>query len=402
MTTPPSTASRSAPTSGCAPTSDPRADETAQAPVYRACLRADRTTRTARVTTVRAACGPAGSAATARLATRLTTRDRWILAMLAEHRVLTSTHIAMLAFGTRRVATLRMARLYELGVVHRFRPWTATGSTPWHFVLAPPGAAVVADDLQVSVADLDYSPERLSRLAVSLHLAHTVGANDVVVRLAAHTRTSPGDGHLRVWWSERRCHSAWAGRIRPDAYGRWRLPSRRSAKTMASGGSITAEIDWFLEYDLGTENLDRVTAKLTGYADLAASTGLTTPVLFWLPSPAREENLRDRIHAWQGADPRRARLPVATANQAYPGGPAGRVWALVEPGPAARSRAGTPCRVRLADLARSQPTPAGPAAAVSAPSMYGTTVNVSPAPAVASGVRPWPAPSPLPPVSGRS
>ena len=36
----------------------------------------------------------------AALAARLTARDRWLLRMLHEHRVLTTTHITQLAFGT--------------------------------------------------------------------------------------------------------------------------------------------------------------------------------------------------------------------------------------------------------------------------------------------------------------
>ena len=49
-----------------------------------------------------------------------------------------------------------------------------------------------------------------------------------------------------------------------------------------SPASAAAVTDFFLEYDTGTEPLSRVTAKLAGYAALAARTGITTPVLFWL------------------------------------------------------------------------------------------------------------------------
>jgi hypothetical protein len=36
-------------------------------------------------------------------------------------------------------------------------------------------------------------------------------------------------------------------------------------------------------------------AKLAGYRDLAARTGITTPVLFWLPSARREAELADVV-----------------------------------------------------------------------------------------------------------
>uniref|UniRef100_UPI002454040C hypothetical protein n=1 Tax=Nocardia cyriacigeorgica TaxID=135487 RepID=UPI002454040C len=47
--------------------------------------------------------------------------------------------------------------------------------------------------------------------------------------------------------------------------------------------------DFYLEYDLeSTTALSRVAAKLTGYAELARTTGVVAPVLLWVPSSARE------------------------------------------------------------------------------------------------------------------
>ena len=61
----------------------------------------------------------------AALAARLTARDRWLLRMLHEHRVLTTTHITQLAFGTTRAATARLLALYQLRAIDRFRPLAA-------------------------------------------------------------------------------------------------------------------------------------------------------------------------------------------------------------------------------------------------------------------------------------
>jgi hypothetical protein len=98
-------------------------------------------------------------------------------------------------------------------------------------------------------------------------------------------------------------------------------------------------------YDTGTEPLSRVTAKLAGYAALAARTGITTPVLFWLRSPRREAALHARL---AGPPPPGIRdaasaaqipgVPVATA---APGtgrdGPAGAAWLPAgSPGPRLR------------------------------------------------------------------
>ena len=277
-------------------------------------------------------------AAAARLTGRLTGRDRWLLRMLLEHRVLTSGQITDLAFGTRRMANVRLNLLHQFGVIDRFRPATMTGSAPQHVVLAPLGAEVVADELGVPVAGLGFEPDHLARLAVSLHLAHDVGANSVFAGLARQarlTRLHEDDGEdgsagqsettgaqLRAWWSERRCLHTWDGLVQPDGYGRWR-----------EGDTEFGEVDFFLEYDTGSENLQRVTSKLGDYADLAASSGITTPILFWLPTQARERNLCEQLAAWLSARPNvAATLPVATTTghgdlgSRAPGGPADAVW----------------------------------------------------------------------------
>jgi|SRR5271165_2599090 len=65
----------------------------------------------------------------ATLAGRLTARDRWLLRMLLEHRVLTTTQVCDLAYGGPRRAALRLSELYRLRAVDRFRPLAAAGSS---------------------------------------------------------------------------------------------------------------------------------------------------------------------------------------------------------------------------------------------------------------------------------
>ncbi|MFV2179781.1 replication-relaxation family protein, partial [Actinomadura sp. LOL_011] len=118
---------------------------------------------------------------------------------------------------------------------------------------------------------------------------------------------------------------------RPDAFGRWIQPRTEHDKTPRT-------LDFFLEHDTGTETLTRVTRKLAGYADLAEATGTTTPVLFWLPSTAREANFRRLLGVPE--------VPVATAVQTPATaleGPAGQVWLPAE------QNSGR--RYRLAELA---------------------------------------------------
>ena len=153
--------------------------------------------------------------------------------------------------------------------------------------------------------------------------------------LAAQGRRA-GDAALTCWWSERRCAALWGDLARPDGYGQW--------TEHAPAGPVTT--DFFLEYDTGSENLHRVVAKLTGYRDLAARTGIATPVLFWLPTVRREAGLRALLASTPGRSTgtRAARaipgVPVATTTpQAAAGGagPAGAIWLPAgHPGPRLR------------------------------------------------------------------
>jgi hypothetical protein len=56
---------------------------------------------------------------------RLVERDRWLLALLAEHKVLTTNQIAAVAFDSVRRAQDRLRQLRALGVVLRSGTLTA-------------------------------------------------------------------------------------------------------------------------------------------------------------------------------------------------------------------------------------------------------------------------------------
>ncbi|MGH3779631.1 MAG: replication-relaxation family protein [Pseudonocardiaceae bacterium] len=263
------------------------------------------------------------------LAARLTPRDRWIIRMLHEHRVLTSCQITALAFPSSRSARQRLRELYCWSVLDRFAPFISVGTAPMHYVLAPAGAAVLAAEDGRSVKDLSYHHDRAFGIAHSLRLAHTIGVNDWFTALIAAARHDP-DLTLDAWWSETRCARHFADLTKPDAYGRWRAHGR--------------EIEFFLEYDFGTEALDKLASKLHGYAALTATTAITTPVLVWLPTALREAAARHQLtRAWQHLqDPRS--LPVATAaadllhpHTAHPS-PADSVWLPLDcpGGPTAR------------------------------------------------------------------
>ena len=283
-------------------------------------------------------------AALAELAARLTARDRWLLHALREHQVLTGPQIARIAFDGPRIANRRLKILAEeLRVIDRFRPLRAIGSAPEHYVLGPYGAQVLAAEAGVTIKELGYHRNRALAIAHSPRLNHQVGVNEVYSHLAAASRPAGGNAKrqdaenatgpeeaLVIWWSELTCFHLYGDLARPDAFGRWQAPA-------AGGGVRTAE--FFLEYDTGTENLDRLLAKLDGYARLAAVTAIDTPVLFWLQSPLRERAL----HRLLALNP--PAVPVATATPTACEGttPAGPVWEL-----AARR---TARRLHLAELA---------------------------------------------------
>ncbi len=315
--------------------------------------------------------GPARLAVTpdllATLAARLTGRDRWLLRMLHEHRVLTTTQITQLAFGTTRAAAIRLLNLYQHQAIDRFRPLAVTGSAPWHFVLGPAGAQVLAAEDALTTSQLGYRRDRAMAIAVSPRLAHTTGTSAFFTALAAHARTAPRSA-LECWWGERRCAALWGDLARPDAYGRW----HEHTPTGVTG------CEFFLEYDTGTEDLPRLVTKLAGYQRLAARTAITTPVLFWLPSPRREAALQTLLAtATAGVT---SQVPVATAIPALAGsdGPAGAVWLPAGwAGP----------RLRLAQL----------------PAAWPTTISTPPAapatqpPAQSSPGLPWYPPAPTSP-----
>ncbi|MGW0252179.1 replication-relaxation family protein [Nocardia goodfellowii] len=238
---------------------------------------------------------------TSTLVARLTERDRWILRMLHEHRVLTTNQLATLAFPTAAIALRRLSRLHGYGVLDRFRPLRTRGSAPVHWVLAPAGATVLAAEAGISVRELGYNHQRTLAIAHSLHLTHTLGVAEWFATLIAH---APRDEHgeqtpVQAWWSQTRCQRLWGDLARPDAFGRY-----THAETT---------LDFFLEYDLATTTLSRVAAKLHGYAELARTTGVITPVLVWMPTALRETNARASLrHTWERLPDPEA-VPVATA-----------------------------------------------------------------------------------------
>ncbi|MFI6321585.1 replication-relaxation family protein [Nonomuraea sp. NPDC050556] len=261
----------------------------------------------------------------ASLATQLTERDRRLLRLVWTYKALTSQHLTQLLFDNPITARHRLAKLHKLGVVDRFRPKPPVGSAPWHYVLGEAGAAVLAQESGADPAEFGYRRDRALAIAYSQRLAHTIGVNGAFASLSSLARRQP-DCSLITWWTEDRCKATWGKYVRPDAYGRW-----------ACDG---VTLDFFLEYDNGTETFDRVVNKLGGYASLARSSEINTPVLFLTPDERREKSLHTRLR-FRAIYPL---IPVATAVDT--GSPAEAVWL-----PTNRAEG----RLSLADLATHWP-----------------------------------------------
>ncbi|MFI0453129.1 replication-relaxation family protein [Actinomadura sp. 6N118] len=243
----------------------------------------------------------------------LTARDWWVLGALAEHRVLTTVQIARLAFDTDSAARHRMHTLHGLRAVDRFRPQTPVGSAPWHYVLDKAGAILLAERHGIALSEVPYRADDAIHLAFSRQLAHTVAVNDFFTTLAAAARHLPG-AELELWWPERRCARAWGSLVKPDGYGVWR--------------HYSTQVGFFAEIDLGTEPLDALVRKVAAYSRLAHTTGINTPVLFYLPGPRREYGLHQVLNdnARQVNGGGGARVLVATAIHRSGTDLAGPIW----------------------------------------------------------------------------
>ncbi len=259
---------------------------------------------------------------------RLTRRDRIVLSWLAEHYVLSTDQIAAAHFPSRRSAQRRLTQLHRIGAVSRFAfARTETDSGAYRYTLGPLGVQLHPDAYTDPDNPGARAPkthvERRARIIRSPRLNHLTGTNQFFIDLYATARRSGGHSKLARWWSEQHATTVFrsaTSQIRPDGHGIWRHGN--------------TSVEFFLEYDTGSEDLSRVVNKLGQYERLARERDVRFPLLLWLPDRRREAHLLRLLSGI--ALP----LPVATAVHSHD--PAGPVWALPgDPGP----------RLRLHELA---------------------------------------------------
>jgi hypothetical protein len=216
---------------------------------------------------------------------RLGPRDYTLALLLDEHRVFTARQITTILFGSPYTCRNRLTVLRHLGFVDRFIPYQPGQAAPVHWVAGPLAARYAALRCEQRPPSPKTLRERQDAIVSTPQLAHLVGANQFFTDLLAHARVHP-DARLLRWWPASRAATAFGRRVRPDAYAAW-TDQHRAGKHK--------QVSFFLEHDNNTETLGRLVAKLDAYRRLRAEGGPADPVLFWLPSAAREANLHQRL-----------------------------------------------------------------------------------------------------------
>ena len=230
----------------------------------------------------------------------LTDRDRRLLAALNMHRVLTTEQAMQLFFRNPTTTQHRLLSLERYRLLARFRPWRPVGTAQSHWTLDIPGLLVVEASRAESRRE-DETPDTLLRrmkqrrlwldqLPHGPHLTHRVETTSFFTRLIWDARTHTDGRQLLAWWNERRLanelHSYLIDSIRPDGYGAWNQDGRT--------------VEFFLEYDRGTEPLSRLRDKILAYPEAVTWIGRPVAVLFAVPSQGRLANLKSAI--WPVAD----------------------------------------------------------------------------------------------------
>jgi Replication-relaxation len=188
------------------------------------------------------------------LARHLTERDREIALALYEHQLLTTEQLTLLFFSSKRRAQDRLRFLYEQRVLDRFHPPRpyGLGKPQAHWLLDEAGATLVSASLGMERKELGW--QRRDDWASHPQLLHRLEANRFVTELIATTLAETSLG-VSEWWGSRSA--------RP------RLQSSTQGTPIPDGGffleTAAGPIECYLEWDRGTETLERLTHKLKRY-----------------------------------------------------------------------------------------------------------------------------------------
>ncbi len=228
------------------------------------------------------------------LARHLTWRDREIALCLYDHQVLSTGHLELLFFSSRRRCQDRLLFLYRHRVLDRFYPASPFGSgkPQAHWLLDEAGAILAAASLGVEPKQLGWS--RREDWSSHRQLAHRLEANQFVCDLIAATLPDPCMG-VTAWDSTRRAAERLDGRrsVRPDAGIILDVPA--------------GPIECFLEWDRATETQERLQEKIEHYQIAEAKLHDATQrcsVLFVVPGQGR---ITTPHRAYMALEPKRER-----------------------------------------------------------------------------------------------
>ena len=291
----------------------------------------------------------------ARLRASLTQRDLAILMCLEAYRYLNLHQLELLSFPSSRSAQIRLKQLKDLGLLHRWKVIEPPGITrrPSVFLLSPRGARVLA-------ATRSEDPRPLVRQArmAELHclnVTHDLEANGFFVDLAVASRDLPDQG-LYHWVGEAAMRLAFRSGKRRSRLGEGAPASDGWGRFLTPSGEVIFELEW----DRGTESLQRLELKIKSYIGYFKNRrdAELHHVLFVLPHLAREKAVLERINQELPAFALSCcRFWVTNRPLLETEGPLARIWLYAKPPKEAindrgvRRRApASGLRLRLADL----------------------------------------------------
>ena len=251
------------------------------------------------------------------LARHLTERDREVALCLYEQQVLTTDQLTLLFFSSRRRAQDRLLFLYRQRVLDRFYPVSIrhAGKPQAHWLLDEAGAHLVAASLDLDRKQLPW--QRREDWRSHPQLAHRLEVNRFITDLIEATLPDPTLG-VASWFGPRQAASRLGERMRGTV--------RPDAELIAA--TTAGAVDLLLEWDRGTETLDRLDEKLRRYRlaehKLHYEDDEPRNVLFVVPGRRRLDNLRELCRALD----RDGTWPIlaTTASELHVDGALARIW----------------------------------------------------------------------------
>jgi hypothetical protein len=205
-------------------------------------------------------------------------RDRRMLEWLFMGDVVTAETAAMLAYGHRRTAQRRLAKLAEYGLVRGF--WSANAQRPrGRFAYALTKTARSGIEQLVWAGEISTS----RKVEAPSPVIHQLATHDLLVAILA--APSGRDVYLAGWAPERAIALAFDGYLRPDA--------------LAVFGVADRAVELFIERDLGTERRAILAAKAKTYSSRLKMHKLPINVGFVVESARRAAALASRLRHWQ-------------------------------------------------------------------------------------------------------